>query len=485
MNRHLLQKANANSGSIFRAKPNRPQLDLSILDRIQKSNGKWALQVSPRTQINQGSELEEARTQGPNEVGRIYTIRHMRTWSTVDISRELFDRLLELYQVFPEFWRVVLTFGLKPCENEYGFPIPQSRQSIAASNTIQELAYVIRRVEQNGRLSPECPWSIRQTGIYQKLVRPEDKSQTPSSLFFLVAPSSVAESNVVEVLSGIKSDDADAVTSSFSVHICLVAEGLVGWMDYMCWLEEQLKIKETRALAPTCGDPRNRPVEFVEKDRQNLKQLEDYITDLLVIFHTEEQNIRRLKAVCQKTCSAYCVKIGPCSCHQSIEEFENYATEAQSYRERAGVLQTRVRSVQNLLSDLLGYEEVRALRELATASRDESADIRKLTERSVQDGIAVKVLTIIGLVFMSLSLVGNFFSTQFVKTDERGLHVSSYVWVMIAAAALLTALVIIVWRLCQQYEYSKLQHVHPARQQSWKSLLWTDTLSDKETEPIV
>jgi hypothetical protein len=101
----------------------------------------------------------------------------------------------------------------------------------------------MRRVERNGKSTPGCPWSIRQTGVYQKLVQPAGRSQEALSTFFLVAPSSALESNLIRNMRGI----TDNVEAAFSIHKSIVAEGLAGWMDYMCWLEEQLTKKVCRS----------------------------------------------------------------------------------------------------------------------------------------------------------------------------------------------------------------------------------------------
>lgn len=39
----------------------------------------------------------------------------------------------------------------------------------------------------------------------------------------------------------------DNVEAAFSIHKSIVVESLAGWMDYMCWLEEQLTKKVCRS----------------------------------------------------------------------------------------------------------------------------------------------------------------------------------------------------------------------------------------------
>ncbi|KAL5050652.1 hypothetical protein BDW71DRAFT_172892 [Aspergillus fruticulosus] len=299
----------------------------------------------------------------------------------------------------------------------------------------------MRRVEQNGRSSPGCPWSIRHTGVYQRLVCPVDDSRESSSTILLVAPSAAIESSVLEMAT----DSSSNVKNAFSVHRSIVAGSLTGWMDYMCWLEDQLKLKSSRVMA-TLG--------------------KEYIADLRVLLHTKVQTIRRLTASHRSLCSLRCREPRHCECRQTIQELEEHANEAQMYQERAGVLQDRVQSVQKLLSDLLGYEELRTLRELML--------------HGVKGSVAMEQLAIIGLVFIPTTLVENFFSTEFVKADGERLQVSRHAWVMAAVAAPMTICVLVFWRLWLRYESFGLRPFTLARQ-SLKTLVKTRRL-EKEDE---
>lgn len=49
-------------------------------------------------------------------------IRQDRSWTTLDISRELVEEFTSVYDIFLPFWRVVFTFGRKYLENEFEFP---------------------------------------------------------------------------------------------------------------------------------------------------------------------------------------------------------------------------------------------------------------------------------------------------------------------------------------------------------------------------
>ncbi|KAL4804382.1 kinase-like domain-containing protein [Aspergillus unguis] len=412
MDRHLLQKAQYESGKVFKPQSGRPQLRLSIVERVDDGHGNAMPRSLPEMQINTAAELEDRCERNPNEYMRIYTIQHVRTWSGLDISFGLMKSLMEVHQMFPKLWTVLSTFKVKFSENEYGFPLPQRRQWIdpaKSGNGRQvyhtELAYVMRRVEENGRSGRGCPWSIRQTGVYQQLIKQEDSAGS-SPIILLVAPSSALERGLEEM-----NDNAmEPVDAAFSVHKIVVAEGLTGWMGYMCWLEEQLKIKEATIIAPPLhGNFENRNIGFLENSRHELKSLEDMITDMNVILDTTVRNISWLKTSRERYCSGQCTK-PECTCQETVNELEDYAEDAKVYQDRAKVLQSRVRSVQRLLSDILSYEEARMSKDLMSSA--------------VEGNKAMEQLALIGLTFMPITLVENFFSTVFAKSDGDGLHIS-------------------------------------------------------------
>jgi hypothetical protein len=111
-----------------------------------------------------------------------------------------------------------------------------------------ESACVLRRVELHNRELEEgqSPWSIRQTGVYNKLSAmnpPLDHSLSPpersSSTFILIAPSENFESQLSQCLDLSVADDR--AIGPLNIYRLLVADSLSGWLDYMTWLEDELK----------------------------------------------------------------------------------------------------------------------------------------------------------------------------------------------------------------------------------------------------
>jgi hypothetical protein len=120
-----------------------------------------------------------------------------------------------------------------------------------------------------------------------------------------------------------------------------------------------------------------------------------------------------------------------------------------------------------------------------------------LTERSTKDAAAVKILTVITLIYLPTTIVAvrtlrslsishtdarkNFFSTQFVETNDAGhMRLSNNAWLLAAIAIPLTVLTIALWGTWVYFtKVTPTTHEHqntlPAilrrRQSSFKSIL--------------
>jgi hypothetical protein len=59
----------------------------------------------------------------------MYTIRQDRSWTTLNISRDLFQGFVQAHNIMPPFWKFMFTFGRKSEENEFQFPHFARRRS--------------------------------------------------------------------------------------------------------------------------------------------------------------------------------------------------------------------------------------------------------------------------------------------------------------------------------------------------------------------
>ncbi len=121
---------------------------------------------------------------------------------------------------------------------------------------------------------------------------------------------------------------------------------------------------------------------------------------------------------------------------------------------------------ENQLSDLLSLGNGFSLKQLAEEAKVDNVIMRRLAEKTTQDAAAVKVLTIITLIYLPATVVSvckaprqhtyylanvtkNFFSSQFVTTQSHDntntVELTSNAWVFAAVSVPLTILTIVIW----------------------------------------
>ncbi|KKA19654.1 hypothetical protein T310_6373 [Rasamsonia emersonii CBS 393.64] len=393
----LREKIDQRAPRLFQTTKAGSQLEVVRLSQPETPDGEK--ESNQNQQVDDRSQIEALRREA-NNCSQLFIIRQKRSWTNLDIFRDLFEDFIGIYDIFPQLWKCLFAFGKKLRENEFEFP-----------------GFITR-----------CTYPVDTDG-----------------------------SEICEL-------------SPWYIHWLLLADSSRGWGDYMAWLEEQLREQSEPILFARVGvekDSRSHlddfQVSFV--DRQKLKQLEDYITDLQVILDTMVHTATGIRTQCLKWCSRNCTGRERCCCESFLEEFNRFVNEAQMHLSRAQVLHEKVQSTAKLLSNLLDYEEANALKGLARASHEEgrlmsvlTVSRRSLPEKAkahltrvlqlqgTRDAAAVKILTIISLIYLPTTIVANFFSTVFVHTNNQGdIQVSAQVWIMAAASIPLTSLTIALW----------------------------------------
>lgn len=189
--------------------------------------------------------------------------------------------------------------------------------------------------------------------------------------------------------------------------------------------------------------------------------IEDKILDLVLVFESLYNTLSHL----QRQCRLHC--LGPqctdCTCFRIVEEFEEQMHEAQTNMKKADVLHKRAQGTAQLLSNLLNYENAqiahlneKSLNGLAKETKEENSKMRLLTERSTQDAAAVKILTVITLIYLPVTVVASIFSSQLIRFDENGrLSVVAESWWFAVVTVPLTVFTFLLWRYWLMYTLKK------------------------------
>jgi len=187
-------------------------------------------------------------------------------------------------------------------------------------------------------------------------------------------------------------------------------------------------------------------------DRQRMQMIIDKVLDLVIIFESLYNTLSKLR----RQCELHCLKeeCDDCVCSSTIEELEEQMHEAQVNLKKVDVLHRRAQGTAQLLSDLLDYENAQiahlneqALNGLVKETKDENSKMRILTERSTADAAAVKILTVITLIYLPMTVVANFFSSQLIRVNDSGnISVVSASWWFAVVSVPLTIFTFLVWK---------------------------------------
>jgi hypothetical protein len=99
--------------------------------------------------------------------------------------------------------------------------------------------------------------------------------------------------------------------------------------------------------------------------------------------------------------------------HEKLQELKFILPKLKS-------LHRRTKAVVELSSSALDLENSHPLRTLAEEAQREGKRMHTLTEKPTRDGAAVKVITIITMIYLPLIVVAIFFSTQFMIQKSVG-----------------------------------------------------------------
>ncbi|PMD46644.1 hypothetical protein L207DRAFT_577491 [Hyaloscypha variabilis F] len=389
------------------------------------------------------------------DVCQVFNIYRRNSYSRLYITCGLFKQLLSTYSIFSGIWDFVLPFRfqLRDSGDVGNAPftfrqIKSGPQEISTGGSF-ECAYGFRYAIRNQRdeeakWNPDYdPWSIRQTAVYQQY-----QSSTNKMVFVLISASDPAKKNLEAAITHAQYQGKQL--NAFELHRVLISSLQGNWRLYIRGLEEALKVQSDRvtlAEVQSAAQPMSRypDLDLSFLDRQRTKRIEDKILDLQVMLDSLLDTLSKLRRQWAKNC--LCNSPADCACALLIEELEEQMSETRLQMKRAEILHKRVQGITQILSDLLQYENANSLSGLMEETKNEHGKVRILTEKSTRDAAAVKILTIITLIYLPVTVVADFFSTQLIHVDDSGsVSIAKDAWWFAVVAIPLTVATFLAWQ---------------------------------------
>jgi hypothetical protein len=375
---------------------------------------------------------------------RAFFIRQSFSWAPLSITRPLFEALLLNLKVGLAIEEFVLYFGIRSREVEIMPPRLKHRDLQHAHTTAvgYEYLYGLRFFENNGRGSPKQPteqWSLRQSAVYNRF-EPEQGGAT----WIFITLSKHAQSRIDDyVVEESQLQTADPM----DIHLLVLDTALSNWRPYLVDLSTEVD-EHTVQVAGMSPDDQG-PIGLSDASIGDIMLLDEKLINALLVARAQLNTVKSLQ-ISESTNTVH---------PQGDSKFTQYVLQEQTSDlelciVQLNALRTKLSSARTLLSSFLDLGSGLALQNLARESRQENEEMRRLsermhqlTEKATKDAAAVKVLTILTLIYLPATVVSNFFSTSFVGTEGPSNHitVSSDWWVFVAVSVPLTAFTLYIW----------------------------------------
>ncbi|KIW68634.1 hypothetical protein PV04_04568 [Phialophora macrospora] len=377
---------------------------------------------------------------------KLIFIRQRNSISPLSINRQLLMHLVGVCNISQRLLDFIICFGPKCGETGLAPPLAwvSSHRPLSQSTktiTPWECAYIVRFPELNHR-SLASPWSTRQFLVYQQLPRTQ---LSPSFIFAGIGRS--AEDALRDHLA--RQNDIQSLYW-WELHLVLLTTGVSAWRPYLAYLAGKVDRQAERAVLVDLDWDSAETTQLEE--RQYLKQLDDILDEALLSLDHLIGTIQKIyeNITIGDTLGLSHHQLINHACQENIENLRHCRAQARA-------LQNKVKSACDLVSDILDLSNSNALKLLAVESARETAVMHQLTQKATHDAAAVKVLTVLTLIYLPATVISNFFSTAFVNTATRPdgsflLVVASNWWIFVAGTLPLTGITIYIWWFYVQKE---------------------------------
>lgn len=380
---------------------------------------------------------------------RFYMVRQKNSWSRLYTSQDLLECLLGPLTAENKSLPNILSFGVKTEDIDIGgpqlgyCPLSRSSEDRRLGHQDYDCGYTLKYIEPARKPRQHWSWSERQSSI---LYNGRLQKWT------LISPSTSMQ---LQLHRHVRRLEVGQICNSFTVHILFVGAAMTYWKPYLAYLTKETNEQVNRLIATEFDDEVFNLLTV--EDRQQFRLIEDRITDMFAMLDSTIDIVSSLEEkyhIFYLGCAS--VSLEMIKSDQNAFMFHEQSRKLKLIRKQLEALHQRVQSSVQLLSSLLDLENGRSLRKLAEESRTENIAMRKLSEKAQTDGAAVKVITIITMIYLPTTVVTNFFSTSFVYSGSSSasdtIAVAPNWWILVAVSLPLTVLTFAAWWILQHMQ---------------------------------
>lgn len=373
---------------------------------------------------------------------RLILIPQQSSWGRLVIDEYSVRKILTCLNVFPPFIDVIRTFGEKTGFEDDSYGGLRFRSDY--QNGVQEIAYLVKHVEEHGRSELSNPWSIRQMGVYHK------KGGPSGDVFIIINPSLPFRQRLKDV------KHAQRTPSPGEIHLMIQSCTMEKWRWYISNLEKKyLDMKDKAQLTwvdeKGANDIVMTDIQF--EDTQEIQVLQDKSQQLAHLFGMDRTILRDMLNRLLTTTAT-----NESQSRAEADFMSAMLAEADIQMSRVENLLRRLDGTIALVRTIVDFRCLASLEnnsskmtELTRLARFESAMMIELTKRSTRDTEIMKTLTILALVYLPASFVSSMMGMDYINVHSAGrsisIHFEGEFWIFLLLTTILLLITLGFYRL--------------------------------------
>ncbi|MCJ1453190.1 hypothetical protein MMC28_003536 [Mycoblastus sanguinarius] len=390
--------------------------DHDVADLLQVGHG---LATLPKFEMSDQESHEHS----------FFIFRQKDSWSEFLTTREIFQQILASQSVFPPFLDFVHAFGFKISDLEHENQSIECyrRHIVHRSDSLEgvelyELCYNLQFFELNGR-SVNTPWSLRQTGVYQKV-----NFQTKTTVWILLQPSKRAEKRLKDAFGSRTSQTPlTEMNSPMKLHQPFLHVAVSGWNEYVAYLRKDVNALDEKACFSRVGQEHKCDFEVTFADSQKLQLVRRRLLRASSVLDSS------LEVLCG--CILHCreLELQGIESAKMCDQIASYTAQLEGHKRKIEVLLVQSSGTTHLLLKILEYRNnevihansetlrsnVRLIGLIAGDTKKENENMSRLTEQGRKDSISVRALTLVATFYLPGTFLATIFSSNLIQVQTR------------------------------------------------------------------
>ncbi|EPE32642.1 hypothetical protein GLAREA_07776 [Glarea lozoyensis ATCC 20868] len=361
----------------------------------------------------------------------------------LNITRQMLLRILSYHQVNPAYLDFLFVFG---SQNEArglrfsGFheqmtfarpsrqlPIPSLRRSGRQYQLTYNLKSVARKMRSNPRGQPirvpisEMQWSIRQAAIHHQF-----DVEIGTTLWIVTQGNLDIFERVVQMTAvhGRKEDRAfadgpECFRTSLTTHLLYCYWSIEEWRWYIQWLEDVIDTETGNVLYSARGIKEQH--EYRPQDIQSVQYHEDRAKEAIMVLETNTDVLISIRDFYIRLMNPLKIKdfdlATNTTCQESVNAFatkiDDMISDSRMQIARAKLLTQIAADRKNLIIQFLQGQATEKMEGLTRITV-------KISQASQREAIAMRIITVVTLLYLPATFVSTFFSTDIIKYQNPG-----------------------------------------------------------------